>query len=687
MKQLRFPFLALAFALILGSCVDKTASFDLLKRARIDGLNKQSFVCRYKDPVQSIDFAQQALQYLNDSLPDYADGRLRTWNNLAFGYYMLTQNGIAESFADSVLNFEQPTENSQLEKVIAKLLKARVLQMACHIADSYRLLYEIENNDELVEDHGNFLYNYAQSEYYIATLTLNYSYRKGMESDVASQLIDIEADREDLRCDFAQDLALNYALAYGYSRLLDSIEQQSHYLGLSLDYCNKSLAQLANPDSYSTRELANVVQMLAFLTSDTKIADSAWDKNLPRLDSAYALLSNNFDIRLDSTFDLSLQLFEISTDLFWQQADPNQRLSSCVATGFHCLELGDTLMAQDYFLAPLSDSLPPAVTIPRFESMLYDGLLRSGAGTPSERIEWYCIQSELRDLIQRNQKADFELQTALDQSRASNHNILISVMVLVVMLVMLIVLMVMLVHKQRQLRKETRRLKEAKRQDVERIANVETCLSVLRHDITPFVSYLQNKNLPAELRSEVLDQLIRTFNNIKNWTNLSIPTGLQYRGTQFPIQEVFDLVSHDVSNPRGEALQVTFVPTTLAVNADKLLLEILLRNLVSNAIQHTEQGSVRIEAQAEGKFVHVMVADTGSGMTPDEVEGLFRADKPLSVNGEHSGFGLILSRYIIKKHDDNTLRGCRIWAESQPGSGSTFHFLVALSHEQPQPIH
>ena len=41
------------------------------------------------------------------------------------------------------------------------------------------------------------------------------------------------------------------------------------------------------------------------------------------------------------------------------------------------------------------------------------------------------------------------------------------------------------------------------------------------------------------------------------------------------------------------------------------------------------------------------------------------------------GFGLILCRYIVKKHDDNTRRGCRIWVESEEGKGTTMHVRLA----------
>ncbi len=120
---------------------------------------------------------------------------------------------------------------------------------------------------------------------------------------------------------------------------------------------------------------------------------------------------------------------------------------------------------------------------------------------------------------------------------------------------------------------------------------------------------------------------------------------------------------------------------------DRQLTEILLRNLVNNALQHTPEGKVTIYAELydkDNRFVHIEVDDTGQGMDEETLENLFRADKKVSPTTDPdaphgTGFGLILCKYIIKRHDDNTLRGCRIWAESELGKGSTFHFILAGS--------
>lgn len=664
---------------LLVGCGGAEHRLDPLLRARVDGLNKESFVCRYKDPVKSLAKAEEALALIADSLPDYNDGRLRAWNNKAFGHYMLTQIDQADPCIDSVLMCATRSADLEMEQVIARLLRARVLQMACRIADSYQMLYDIDRSGALDRHTDNYLHDYAQTEFYITSLTLNYSYRKGMEASLVDQIAEIELQRDHLRCDFAQDLALNYALAYGYSRILVSAADQAHYLGRSLDCCLRSLRQMRVAEAYSLHELANIVQMMAFLVSSDAIADQSWQANADRWNEACRMLVEDYGVDLDGADDLALRLFEVSTRQFRSLDDPTQRMAASIATGLYCLERGDTLLAQQYYLEPLSDTILPAAFIPRFEAMLYNGLMLSGAGTAQQRQQWYMVEREINDIINQNQKADFLLQNELSRSKSTNRIVVLFLIVLGVLFVVLAVLAVLLDRKQHALKAETERLKAAKRQDVERIANVETCLSVLRHDITPFMSYLRNKNLPEELRHEVQDQMLRTFDNIKNWTNLSIPTGLQYRGSVFPLQEVWDSTWPQVSPYQSAALAIVFEPTQLSVNADKLLLEILLRNLVSNAVRYTSQGQVRVSAAAEGDFVHVAVADTGAGMDEEQLESLFRADKQPSAEGEHSGFGLILCRYIIKKHDDNSIRGCRIWAESTPGQGSTFHFLIAKS--------
>ena len=78
-----------AFFLLLTGCQEQ-ATVDPLRRSRVDGLNREAFVNRYRDPALCIDLSQQALQYIADSLPDYTDGQLRAYNNIAFAHYQMS---------------------------------------------------------------------------------------------------------------------------------------------------------------------------------------------------------------------------------------------------------------------------------------------------------------------------------------------------------------------------------------------------------------------------------------------------------------------------------------------------------------------------------------------------------------------------------------------------------------------
>ena len=229
----------------------------------------------------------------------------------------------------------------------------------------------------------------------------------------------------------------------------------------------------------------------------------------------------------------------------------------------------------------------------------------------------------------------------------------------------------------RRVRREKRQLEAANRRDVERIANVETALSVMRHDISPFVSYLSSPKLPADLREEVVGKLVRTFGNLKQWTSLSLPQGMAFNASHFALQGVMDEVERQVPAP-ADGVVLRFQPSLLRLWADRALVVILLRNLVGNALKHTTEGSITIDAapDEEGRMVYLTVTDTGSGMSAEQQEELFSASRTLPEGSEH-GFGLILCRYIVRRHDDLTRRGCRIWVESKPGKGTTMHCLLA----------
>jgi signal transduction histidine kinase len=80
---------------------------------------------------------------------------------------------------------------------------------------------------------------------------------------------------------------------------------------------------------------------------------------------------------------------------------------------------------------------------------------------------------------------------------------------------------------------------------------------------------------------------------------------------------------------------------------------------------------VTVAARSRDGWLELAVTDTGPGIAPDQLEHVFerfyRADEGRSRDSGGSGLGLAIARAIVEAH------GGRIWAESPPGKGASFH--------------
>ncbi len=111
---------------------------------------------------------------------------------------------------------------------------------------------------------------------------------------------------------------------------------------------------------------------------------------------------------------------------------------------------------------------------------------------------------------------------------------------------------------------------------------------------------------------------------------------------------------------------------------DENMITTVVRNLIANAIKFTNSGgNIRIWATQNEDWIEVTVADSGVGISPENLEKLFRLDESVKTRGtageQGTGLGLLLSREFIE------LNGGRIWAESEQGKGSQFHFILPRS--------
>ncbi len=103
----------------------------------------------------------------------------------------------------------------------------------------------------------------------------------------------------------------------------------------------------------------------------------------------------------------------------------------------------------------------------------------------------------------------------------------------------------------------------------------------------------------------------------------------------------------------------------------------VLRNLIGNAVKFTpEGGRVMISASQVSQEVEVSVSDTGPGIPPANLTAIFDKYQQAAATGSYrmkgTGLGLSIAKHIISSH------GGRIWAESRPGEGSTFIFVLPV---------
>jgi signal transduction histidine kinase/CheY-like chemotaxis protein len=124
----------------------------------------------------------------------------------------------------------------------------------------------------------------------------------------------------------------------------------------------------------------------------------------------------------------------------------------------------------------------------------------------------------------------------------------------------------------------------------------------------------------------------------------------------------------------------------LLVRTDPVLLERVLRNLLSNAIRYTAQGAVLIRARARAQRVELVVADTGMGMPAHRRAEAFEEFVQLHDAGRDAGpdlqQGLGLGLAIVRRLVD--LLGLRLVLRSRPGRGTVFALHLAAVDE-PRP--
>jgi len=165
---------------------------------------------------------------------------------------------------------------------------------------------------------------------------------------------------------------------------------------------------------------------------------------------------------------------------------------------------------------------------------------------------------------------------------------------------------------------------------------------------------------------------------------------LNLEETDFEIEKLLESVLKDLATKAHQkglelACLLKFdVPTR--IRGDSLRLRQILINIIGNAIKFTKSGEVSLYVEKKPKewgknIFHFSVTDTGIGIPGDMIDYIFdrftQADSSHTRRYEGTGLGTAISKLLVE------MMSGKIWAESTPDRGSTFHFTIRTNPGQP----
>jgi len=133
---------------------------------------------------------------------------------------------------------------------------------------------------------------------------------------------------------------------------------------------------------------------------------------------------------------------------------------------------------------------------------------------------------------------------------------------------------------------------------------------------------------------------------------------------------------HEQASRKGISL-IENVPDALTAFADPSSVQIVVRNLITNAIKFSGKDDIiEVSAEQEDENILIRVKDTGQGMTTEQSYKLFKSkvdSKTGTHNEQGTGMGLLFCKDLVEKCNG------KIWVKSEQGIGSEFLFTVPVS--------
>jgi PAS domain S-box-containing protein len=197
----------------------------------------------------------------------------------------------------------------------------------------------------------------------------------------------------------------------------------------------------------------------------------------------------------------------------------------------------------------------------------------------------------------------------------------------------------------------------------------------------------QQRNYIGKIKT-ASESLLQILNDILDFSKIEAGK-LSMEGIPFALEAVFDQLTSLFAmraHQQGIELVYDMDGDSPLLIGDPLRLGQVLTNLVGNALKFSTGGNVvvcvkTVEREDAAVELNFSVSDEGIGMTAEQTASLFRpftqADASTTRKYGGTGLGLAISRQLVE------MMGGRIWVESAPGAGSTFHFTARFPLVEP----
>jgi signal transduction histidine kinase len=218
--------------------------------------------------------------------------------------------------------------------------------------------------------------------------------------------------------------------------------------------------------------------------------------------------------------------------------------------------------------------------------------------------------------------------------------------------------------------------------------------SIVSHDlkdsltsIKGFIDLLKDGSLSQEEFNHLIPELSENANNaslllfnLLNWSKSQMQS-LESKPSLFDVQEVFaEKIKLIEQKSEKKGIRIEDQSLRDFVYADRSMVEIIVQNLLTNAVKFCEAGdTITIENHISNGNSLISIGDTGVGITKENQEELFKNNSFTTIgtkNEKGTGLGLTICKELVE------LNHGKIWVESTKNIGSTFYVELPKSNPQ-----